>query len=101
MPTLDVLSPFTGEVIETIEQHTSADLQQMLGVADQLQRNRKKWLGQLDRQRILHKAAHQLREDYEAFAQLIAKEGAKPLKDARVEALRAADGIDMATEVHH
>lgn len=98
MPTLDVTSPFTGDVIDTLQQHSAEDLERMLDTASKLHEDRGTWLGQLQRQAILHSAAQRLREDYEAFAKLIAQEGAKPLKDARVEALRAADGIDMCVD---
>lgn len=98
MQTLEVTSPYTGEVVDTLNQHTADELEQMLATAYALYQDRSSWIPQLERQAILHKAATTLRENYESFAQLIAQEGAKPLKDARVEALRAADGIDMCVD---
>ena len=52
MQTLDVLSPYTGEVIETLQQHGSEELAQMLDTATALHKNRDQWLGQLERQAI-------------------------------------------------
>ncbi|MEM7100471.1 MAG: aldehyde dehydrogenase family protein [Pseudomonadota bacterium] len=98
MNTLDVTSPYTGDVIATLEQQDGQALETMLARAYALYTDRQTWLPQLARQKILHSTAHTLREDFEAFAQLIASEGAKPLKDARVEALRAADGIEMCVD---
>jgi acyl-CoA reductase-like NAD-dependent aldehyde dehydrogenase len=50
------------------------------------------------RSAILIGAAVLLRERLDAFARLIAQEGGKPLTDARIEAIRAVDGLRNAAE---
>ena len=90
---LDVVSPFTGEKIESLATHNMDELQQMLTRAHALFRERSQWLSIHQRATVLSRAAELLDERTEEFATLIAREGAKPLKDARVEASRAAEGL--------
>jgi len=95
---LDVTSPYTGETIQSIATHNAQDLEQKLNVAYGLFRDRSAWLSVDERANILQRAAKTLHARHEEFAQLIAQEGAKPLKDAIVEALRAAEGLTMCAD---
>jgi acyl-CoA reductase-like NAD-dependent aldehyde dehydrogenase len=45
---------------------------------------------------ILRRLARLLESEYEALAMLIAREGGKPLTDARIEAARSINGVDSA-----
>ena len=95
---LDVRSPYTGEIIQQVATHTAADLESKLLKAQAKLDDRAGWLSVVQRVEVLEKTAELLDERSEQFAQLIAAEGAKPLKDARVEAQRAADGVRMCAE---
>ncbi|MEZ5524238.1 MAG: aldehyde dehydrogenase family protein [Pseudomonadales bacterium] len=95
-PALDVVSPFDGTLIETIPQSTAEDAERMLETASALNKNRDGWLAHHERTAILKKLAERVEAEAESFAMLIAKEGGKPLMDARVEVARAVDGIQLA-----
>lgn len=97
-PSLDVCSPFDGQLIETLRLQTAADAEQMLVTATRLIRNRDGWLEIDQRIAILQKLSELVAAEAEEFALLIAREGGKPLRDARVEVSRAIDGIDLAAK---
>lgn len=95
---LEVVSPYTGEVIREVRKNNLNELQDMLSTAYALYRDRSGWPSVHTRVTILSRAAKLLDERFEEFALLIAQEGAKPLKDARVEAKRAAEGLQMCAD---
>lgn len=95
---LEVVSPYTGEVIREVRKNNLNELQDMLSTAYALYRDRSGWPTVHTRVTILSRAAQLLDERFEEFALLIAQEGAKPLKDARVEAKRAAEGLQMCAD---
>ena len=92
---LEVVSPYTGKVISEIQTQSQADLQTMLAQAYALYRDRSGWMDVQTRMDILSNASQLLQARIAEFAELIAREGAKPLQDARVEAKRAAEGLRM------
>lgn len=93
---LDVVSPFDLTVIDSLPQHSQRDAQQMLEKARAVFNDRAQWLPPHERVSILRKLAILVENESEAFAQLIAKEGGKPLMDARLEVTRAIGGIELA-----
>lgn len=95
---LEVVSPYTGEIIRKIETQSQADLQTMLAQAHALHRDRSRWMDVQTRMDILSNASQLLQTRSADFAELIAREGAKPLQDARVEARRAAEGLQMCAD---
>lgn len=95
---LEVVSPYTGEIIRKIETQSQADLQTMLAQAHALHRDRSRWMDVQTRMDILSNASQLLQTHSADFAELIAREGAKPLQDARVEARRAAEGLQMCAD---
>lgn len=95
---LEVVSPFTGQTIDTLATQNMDELQVMLADAHALFRDRSQWLSIHERVTILSKVADLLNNRVDEFAQLIALEGAKPLKDALVEAKRAAEGLTMCAD---
>jgi acyl-CoA reductase-like NAD-dependent aldehyde dehydrogenase len=97
-PSLDVNSPFDGSLIKTIQMQTAVDVRIMLVKAVALFKNRDGWKEHHERIAILNKLALLVEKEAEDFALLIAKEGGKPLRDARVEVTRAIDGIRLAAE---
>jgi acyl-CoA reductase-like NAD-dependent aldehyde dehydrogenase len=92
--TLIVKQAYTGKVLETIPMSSSEDIDNMLDIANNLHKNSS--LPAYQRIEILHKLSHLIENEKEDFAKLIANEGGKPLKDARVEVTRAIDGIGIA-----
>ena len=95
---LEVISPFSGEVISEIQTQSQADLQDMLAQAQALYRDRSQWMSVQTRIDILSRASDLLQERFAEFAELIAREGAKPRQDAEVEAKRAAEGLQMCAD---
>ncbi len=95
---LEVVSPYTGASIGSLPTQNMQELQGMLANAYALFRDRSQWLSIHDRVTVLSKAAGLLASRVDEFAELIAQEGAKPLKDALVEARRAAEGLTMCAD---
>lgn len=93
---IDVVSPFDLHVLKTLPLQSAADAERMLATATCLARDRDGWLEVDERIAILHKLAELVAAEAEDFARLIAAEGGKPLRDARVEVTRAIDGIGLA-----
>ena len=93
---LEVLSPFDGALIKIIPLQNEGDAESMLQTASILFKNKDGWLAPHQRKQILSTLADLVEAEAEEFAMLIAKEGGKPLMDARVEVERAIDGIRLA-----
>ncbi|MDT8440852.1 MAG: aldehyde dehydrogenase family protein [Desulfuromonadales bacterium] len=93
---LPVTSPFDGSLIATLTLQTAADAERMLRAASDLSGDRDLWLSADRRIAILGNLAALVEAEAEDFALLIAREGGKPLRDARVEVARAIDGIRLA-----
>lgn len=93
---LDVTSPFDGGLIETIAMQGANDAMVMLSKATALFKNKDAWLQHHERTRVLKNLAGLVEGEAAEFAMLIAREGGKPLTDARVEVARAIDGIHLA-----
>ncbi|WP_171208012.1 MULTISPECIES: aldehyde dehydrogenase family protein [unclassified Ruegeria] len=93
--TIDVVNPFSQDPIGTVETSTWPQIDQMLGTAHGLFRNRDEWLPAHKRIAILRKTARLMEARFDELAQLIASEGGKPLVDARVEVARAIDGVEL------
>ena len=98
MTTLRVTSPFNGELIQTVALCNAEDAERKLSAASQLFHDRDGWLEHHERTAILTKLAALVEAEADDFAMLIAKEGGKPLVDARVEVARAIDGIHLASK---
>jgi acyl-CoA reductase-like NAD-dependent aldehyde dehydrogenase len=85
--TIVVRSPYDGAVIGEIPSHTAADVDRAVATASAaLARGP---LAPWRRAEILDRAAERLAARRDEFAEIIARESAKPLKTARVEAERA------------
>ncbi len=96
--TLEVTSPFDGTLIETIQLQSKEDAEVMLDNAYALFKDKQAWLEHHQRSFILKKLAALVETEAEDFSVLIAKEGGKPISDARVEVARAIDGIHLANK---
>ncbi|MEK7298870.1 MAG: aldehyde dehydrogenase family protein [Candidatus Margulisiibacteriota bacterium] len=93
---LQVRSPFDGEVLADLAYHTPEQVEDAIAMAFRLATQRSQWLPKPDRLRILKTLQSLLHDQSESLAQLIAQEGGKPIRDARVEAMRAADTVGEA-----
>lgn len=92
--TITVRSPYDDSVIGEIPAMTAADVDAAVAAAKKALHEQP--LPLWKRADILDKAAARLTERREEFAQIIAKEAAKPIKTARVEAERAVGTFQFA-----
>ncbi len=90
---LPVLNPATGEEIGSLARAEHPDLDRALAAAD---RGFRVWrrTSAFDRAKLMRAAANLLRERAEGIARLMTLEQGKPLAEARMETLAAADIID-------
>ena len=96
--TVAIEQAYDGSVIEEIALDSWAKADAFLERAQALHRDRKQWLPAHERIAILKRLARLVEKEREEFSMMIAREGGKPLKDARVEVDRAVNGIDLAAE---
>ncbi len=92
-----VINPATGETLGTVAHATIADLDQALVAAE---RGFETWRSTCayDRYKIMQKAADLLRDRVDHIASIMTQEQGKPLAEARMETLSAADIIDWLAE---
>jgi acyl-CoA reductase-like NAD-dependent aldehyde dehydrogenase len=96
--TLEVVQAFDRCPIAEIPKDSISALEDKLCLAARASRNRDGWLQPHRRMEILQRTADLLRDRQERFAKLIAQEGGKPLSDARIEVVRAIDGLRNCAE---
>lgn len=97
-----VTQPYDGAVIADVPLDDFADAEQKLDRAAQCFADRPNWLPAYKRIEILKRLARMVEGELDRFALLIAREGGKPLTDAKVEVARAVNGIDgAASEIEH
>jgi len=96
--TRDVLSAYDETVIGTVELFDWPEVEPKLNAAIAAFADRDRWPSAHDRIAKLKTLADLVEAEFEDFAMLIAREGGKPLTDARVEVARAIDGIRTAAE---
>ncbi|MDR3448660.1 MAG: NAD-dependent succinate-semialdehyde dehydrogenase [Alphaproteobacteria bacterium] len=91
--TLPVLNPATGREIGRVARAGIADLDDALAAA---QRGFDVWRGvsAFERRNIMRLAASLLRDRADEIAAILTQEQGKPLREARLEALAAADIVD-------
>jgi acyl-CoA reductase-like NAD-dependent aldehyde dehydrogenase len=97
-PMLKVTSPFDGQTIAELPQADEAAIESALSRAKVLHRTRSSWLSLQERVAVLERTAEMMRREDEELAQQIAREGGKPLIDARIEVARAIDGVKLCAE---
>ena len=98
MTLVDIVQPFDGSVVDAIEADTPASLDRKLEAAVGAFGHRDRWLPVAERVAILTRVADGLALERDRLALQIAREGGKPLRDARVEVDRAVDGVRNAYE---
>ena len=95
---LTVDQPFDGRELATLDVDEWPEVDAMLGRARAAFRDRSRRLPASRRIEILRRLADLMRARSDELALLIAQEGGKPLTDARVEADRAVNGVELAAE---
>ncbi|KQP38724.1 NAD-dependent succinate-semialdehyde dehydrogenase [Methylobacterium sp. Leaf106] len=95
--TIPVLNPATGDAIGTVAVATRTDLDRALEAA---RRGFAEWrrVAAFDRAKVMRRAADLLRSRVDDIARTMTLEQGKPLAEARVETLAAADVIDWFAE---
>jgi succinate-semialdehyde dehydrogenase/glutarate-semialdehyde dehydrogenase len=94
---LPVLNPATEEVIGTVAHASKADLDEALDAAAKGFATWKK-VSAYDRSKLMRKAADLVRSRADAIAKLMTLEQGKPLPEAKIEVMAAADIIDWFAE---
>jgi len=95
--TLPVLNPATEEQIGTVAHASKADLDEALAAAEKGFAQWKK-VSAFERAKLMRKAADILRSRAEDIARLMTMEQGKPVGEAKLETLAAADIIDWFAE---
>src|SRR6266487_751700 len=96
--TFEVKSPFDDSVVAEVGVPTGADVEEAMATADATFEESKK-LPVWARSEALDHISKRLAETVEENAELIAREGGKPVKWAKVEATRAISTFRWASEV--
>ena len=97
--TVDLYSPWNLKKIAKIECINKDNVDQILDVSNNAFLNREKFLSKIERIKILKKSKNLLLKNSKKFAEIIAFEGGKPLKDSKIEVARAINGIELCVEV--
>lgn len=95
--TISVINPATGDSLGTVAYAGITDLDEALAAAEKgfaTWRNTSAY----DRYKIMQKAANLVRERADGIARIMTQEQGKPLAEARMETLSAADMIDWLAE---
>ncbi len=95
---LQIVQPYDQTPIAGIETDDAAALERKLRTARDLFANRDRWLKPHERVAVLRRLAELMEGRREHFAMQIAREGGKPQADARIEAVRAIDGVRNAAD---
>jgi acyl-CoA reductase-like NAD-dependent aldehyde dehydrogenase len=97
-----VRQAFDGAPIDKIRVDDEANLMAKLDRATRCFANHRGWLPAYQRIEILRRLAGLMQREFDALAMLLAREGGRPLVDARVETTRAINGVEFATgELEH
>lgn len=97
--TVDLYSPWDLKKISKIECINKDNVDQILDVTNNAFLNKEKFLSKIERIKILKKSKNLLLKNSKRFAEIIAFEGGKPLKDSKIEVARAINGIELCIEV--
>src|SRR5580700_3017602 len=100
--TMWVRQAFDGAAIAEVAVDDAQSLARKLEQAIRCFGDRPGWLPAYKRIEILRRLARLMERESDALSMLIAREGGKPLSDARVETTRAINGVEGAVgEVEH
>ena len=97
-----VRQAFDGAPIAEVAVDDGENLTKKLEQAMRCFADRRGWLPTYKRIEILRRLARLMERESDALTMLIAREGGKPLSDARVETMRAINGVEGAVgELEH
>ena len=91
-----ILSPYNSRVVGEVEIPDSAAVEKAFVNAEEMYKKVMLNMPAYQRAEILYKVSNLIKENTEELAQLIAAEGGKPVKDARVEVIRASNTVKMS-----
>jgi acyl-CoA reductase-like NAD-dependent aldehyde dehydrogenase len=94
----DVISPYDGRIVGRIEVPDDATIEKAVSNASYYFESIMKSMPAYQRAEILYNVAQLIRSNHEELAHLIAAEGGKPVKDARIEVSRAANTVKMSAD---
>ncbi len=94
---MDVVDPFDNQVIDTVPVATRAEMTQAIDYAVEGAKTAAS-MATHQRCEILRKVAESLLADSESFAQIIAREGIKTIREARGEVRRCVETLRVASE---
>ena len=92
----DVVSPYSGEVIARVEQADANAVEAGMQAAVDTFSRRRSEMPPHRRAAILEDLAAQMKAGHEDLSLTIAREGGKPLKDARIEVTRAINTVRLS-----
>lgn len=96
--TLNVISPFDGSLVGTVETVDTTGVEHALQTCSRLYNDRPAWLPAEQRCAILERAAELVKGRAEQLIALAIAEGGKPYQDTRIELSRAVDGLQNCRE---
>lgn len=94
----EVRSPYDGRLVGKVEVPDTAGIEQAISNAVDYFDSIMKRMPAYKRAEILYSVAEMLKRDHEMLAHLVAAEGGKPVKDARIEVTRAANTVKMSAD---
>ena len=95
---IEVVAPFDGTPIATVEQADRAGVEQALATASALFRDRDAWLSADRRIEVLARTIHIMHDRREKLAVEAAREAGIPLVVSLIEVDRAIDGVKLCIE---
>jgi len=93
---MDVRSPYSGELLATVESASPEVIEQALANAEEARRSIMPKLPAHARARILLQVARLMEREFDALVLGITQEGGKPFTDAKVEVSRAINTVTLA-----
>ncbi|MBX9671010.1 MAG: aldehyde dehydrogenase family protein [Candidatus Obscuribacterales bacterium] len=94
---VEVKSPFDGEIVAAVAQADEKAIDLAISEAERVFKDEMSKMPAWRRSEILAEASRLIKERSEEIAQIIAREGGKPLKDARIEVSRASNTFAIAS----
>jgi len=95
--TLDVVDPENGRLVGTVADCSAADVDEAVRAVAHAVHSGPEW-PVWQRREALHRAAALLQERREAFADLLSREGCKPIRDAVREVQRGVETMRLSAE---
>ena len=95
---IDLISPWDLKKIGKIECIGKKEINNILNISSNAFLSSEKYLSKIQRLKILAKCRKKLSQNSKKFSDIIALEGGKPLKDAKIEVERAINGLELCAE---